>query len=168
MEIVLFTYWDVTGIDAMCAFVPHGGHMQWGYLEIEDQHDNFLSIGRHVFSLLPLAWCILFRPLWILLPVAFYGSVSLVITQIFYSILYPFDVMGPLWCWANFATVLWFVAVPWCARWISKEVEESKWRWLFYGTQQIKKETVQMTAEHSHSVETSKNEVALGDIVFCI
>ena len=150
MEIVLITYWDVTGIDAMCAFVPHGGHMQWGYLEIGDQHDNFLLIGRHVFSLLPLAWSLLFRPLWILLPVAFYGFVSVVITQTFYNILYPFDVMGPLWCWANFATLLWFVAVPWCARWISKDLEESKWWWLFYGTQ--------ITADRSvdRSVETKK------------
>lgn len=78
-----------------------------------------------------------------------------------FSYLYPAAVGGPLWCWANFATVLWFVAVPWIAERIPKDLEgpNSKWKWLFHGTQQCKARNDRGAAEEKdvpgHSTVTT-------------
>ena len=129
---ISITYYDVAGIDHMCS---GGDHMKWGYIRTNSNHDHLHYFAYlQWFILMELGWLV--RPLWILFPVMVYGFVSIIFLCSYFDFSGEW---GPMWCWAIFASALWFLAVPWVCDRIEKDLEESgsKWKWLFQGTEAL-------------------------------
>lgn len=134
VQIAATIYYHSAGVSAMCSYVGEGGYMAWGYMVGEGRHSIF-GIATMPMYLLPIALSLLFRPLWIIAPIAVYGFVSAAFLNVYFN---RSGEWAPMWCWANFASTLWFLAVPRIARRVDKSLEDSgsKWKWLFYGTQE--------------------------------
>lgn len=136
VQIGAVIYYDVFGDDAMCSHVGDDQHMVWSYFDVEGQHLVFGLVTWPAYFL-PIVMTFWFRPLWIVLPLIIYSLVSATSLNVYFNLS---SAWAPMWCWANFVNALWFLTVPRIARKVKADLEEpeSKWRWLFHGTDELK------------------------------